>query len=265
MFARGYKYIRWLSLDVTAGAIFLCLFFGDVFQVHIVWKEWLALGLTVWCIYTFDHLHDAIRSNLVNEMRLFHQRNFKVVSILLIVAGLFNGWLVGQLDGVVLRGGLLLLGFVLIYFVLTRFEWGNYFKEFMIAMIFSVGVILVSLVREEFLEIQHGVGLVAMVVVAFLNVCLFAYFEKEFDQKEGFNSIALRMEDTVFRRLLIGVFFVLLLAVLLLVFIGHYRLFGYFLFVFLMYLLIWIFRDWFSKNERYRMLGDGVFLSVWMF
>ena len=56
---RFYQYINILSLDIAAGAVISAVFFAQIFNVQIKPYGLLALGLTVWIIYTVDHLRDA--------------------------------------------------------------------------------------------------------------------------------------------------------------------------------------------------------------
>jgi len=58
-------------------------FFARLLDVAILPQGLISLGLTVWIIYTADHLLDA--KKFKNKMRLterhrFHQRHFKVIT-----------------------------------------------------------------------------------------------------------------------------------------------------------------------------------------
>jgi hypothetical protein len=68
-----------LSLDVVAGAVAGALFFGEILQVQLSFSVLTALGLTVWIIYTLDHLRDAkqILNVASTDRHRFHQEHFK--------------------------------------------------------------------------------------------------------------------------------------------------------------------------------------------
>jgi len=69
---RIYQFINVLSLDVVAGAMVSALFFARIFKVQILPWGVLALGLTVWTIYTTDHLVDAKRVNIPLSSETFY-------------------------------------------------------------------------------------------------------------------------------------------------------------------------------------------------
>ena len=70
MIARAYTYIRWLSLDIVAGAIFVSLFLSSELGVVLSAIEIALLGLSVWLIYTTDHLLDVRKRTVVTARRM---------------------------------------------------------------------------------------------------------------------------------------------------------------------------------------------------
>ena len=50
-----------LSIDIAAGAVICCAFFADILGVSVLPYGFITLGLTVWIIYTVDHLLDVWR------------------------------------------------------------------------------------------------------------------------------------------------------------------------------------------------------------
>src|SRR5688572_9142526 len=89
---RFYRLMNILSIDVVAGATVSALFFAKIFDVQVRPFGLLALGVTVWAIYTLDHLRDAkkIRHEASTERHRFHQRHFKVLTVLLCAAVLID-------------------------------------------------------------------------------------------------------------------------------------------------------------------------------
>ena len=59
--SKAYRLINILSIDVVAGAVCSALFFARLLQVSLLPYGIISLALTVWIIYTADHLLDAKR------------------------------------------------------------------------------------------------------------------------------------------------------------------------------------------------------------
>ena len=83
-----YKALNLLSLDVAVGAMISALFFARILTVSIFPADIVCLGLTVWMIYTVDHLFDArrIKGTASTERHRFHQDHFGVLLPLLALA-----------------------------------------------------------------------------------------------------------------------------------------------------------------------------------
>ena len=75
MLVRLYRILNTLSLDVSIGAVISAMFFAEVLQVKILPYGLATLALTVWIIYTIDHLRDAraIGTKASTARHLFHQ------------------------------------------------------------------------------------------------------------------------------------------------------------------------------------------------
>src|SRR6476659_9916470 len=86
--SRYYKLANILSLDVVAGAVICSIFFSQVFNTVIRVSGIISLALSVWIIYTVDHLLDARRiTRQASTVRhRFHQKNQKILYSVLLLA-----------------------------------------------------------------------------------------------------------------------------------------------------------------------------------
>ena len=73
---RFYRMCNLLSLDVAGGAVVCALFFSKLLSVTPYVQGMIALGLTVWVIYTADRLLDvrALKNAAASERHKFHQQ-----------------------------------------------------------------------------------------------------------------------------------------------------------------------------------------------
>src|SRR5690606_25266203 len=74
-----YRLLSVLSMDVAFGACIMAVFIAEIFGVTVPLVTLSALGLSVWIIYTVDHLNDArhIGHASHTQRHYFHQHHFK--------------------------------------------------------------------------------------------------------------------------------------------------------------------------------------------
>ena len=265
---RLYKIFTWLSLDITVGAIVFMNFLSQEFETLAHWSESAALGISVWLIYTIDHLLDVrAASSLVSDRRKFHQRYFNTLVIVCGVLVCLGIWVISFLQREIVIYGAIIALIAAGYLVLAHFQRGPLFKEVQIAIGYAIGVSLIPFVRIEILEAWKWLVLALLFLTALTNIVLFSWYEIEEDRKEGFKSIVLYLGGgrvTIFLWLLFGlcsggVFGLVVLE-------ASNWLVIFFLLSTLINLLIWRLPKIFGLNNSYRVIGDGVFLLplIWM-
>src|SRR5690606_1037114 len=78
---KTYRLLNSLSIDVAAGAVICALFLAEILRSRPGTPALIMLGLTVWIIYSADHLLDArrIEREAVTHRHSFYQRHFQVM------------------------------------------------------------------------------------------------------------------------------------------------------------------------------------------
>ncbi len=257
-----YRLLNILSLDIVAGAVISALFFAKIFQVGIRPYGLIALGLTVWIIYTVDHLRDAkkISHQASTERHRFHQRNFRILTILAAAAFLLNVLTIFFIRKQILQWGLILSMAVGLYLIGQSSL--QFAKEGFIACLYSCGVLLPSIaLTERQLNTSHYLLIIQFGVIAWINLLMFSWFDHGFDEKDNQNSFV-----TIFgkRKTRICIFILVIIDFFLaIVQISEY---GATLPVSILVLmnttllLVFLFRNRFANNDLYRLIGDAVFL-----
>ena len=261
------RLIQYLSLDVVAGAIISSLFIAKVTGVSLTIHMSVGLGIAVWLIYTVDHLWDAhrIAGKPSNPRHAFHHRYFKplcLIAFVLLLLGLYNmsflprltiqlGWGLGVLAGVY-------LGFVHLFRQNARWH-----KEFLAALVFTIGIFIAPLGIARMIDFQWLLLFLSFLLLAIINLLLFPLFELSTDQKDRMRSIATELGTKKVRRIL-KVLFVLLFTILLtgLILSNDHTWIHALLILQLMALVLMVLflkPSLFRENGLYRMLGDGVF------
>ena len=265
---RYYRTLNILSIDIALGAVVSALFLGKALQVHLDAVPLLCLGITVWIIYTADHLLDAkLISGVASTSRhRFHQQNFRAVFLALVLAIVINSimlFFVGQ--KILVYGGILTL---LICLYLTFQRHLSFLKEGVGALLYSAGVLLPTVTHAvKFASIYLWALIAMFFLTAFLNLILFSWFDLEYDQMDNHSSLVVQ-----FGRRSITVFLYFLFALQLSIAILMTGTFGsltlpFAIVIAMNFLLFLIFKksQALAAEDRYRMAGDAIFLFPILF
>jgi len=257
---RIYRFFNLLSIDVALGAVCSAVFFAGIFNVTIYTQGLLSLGLTVWVVYTTDHLLDArkVIGNASTERHQFHQRYHRILIPCVIVAVLTDTVIVSFIRRPVLGGGVVLIAVVGIYLLVQQYT--KIFKEIFVAGMYTIGILLPSImVTRVPYHAWPWVLLLQFFLLALTNLLLFSWFDHEFDARDKRSSFVTIVgpERT---RIIIGVLFVIM--GLLTFFSQALKASLYLLAADSMLLGIFLRPEFFRKVDRFRLLGDAVFFIL---
>lgn len=186
---RGYQYINILSLDVVAGAVIGALFFGNLLKTPVSAYGLIALGLTVWIIYTLDHLRDAMYIPKIasTDRHRFHQKYFRWITVILAVIVLVDFVVVWLVPQRLLLFGLVLWFIVAVYLVLQRYL--KFMKEFFVACLYTAGILLPALAAEppQWLPV-HSILVLKYFITAWMNLLLFSLIDHNEDRQHQQHS-----------------------------------------------------------------------------
>ena len=258
---RVYRLLYLLSLDVAGGAVVSALFFARVFGVEVKPIGLIALGLTVWIIYTADHLRDVTKiiGTASTERHRFHQVHYRNLISLTVAATCINVVAILFIKQRVLEWGIA-LSLVVVAYIIAQGSL-KFLKEIFIAILYTCGVLLLSVpVSSVKLTTVHYILIIQFGLTALANLMMFSWFDRELDEKDKRYSFVTKTGETTTR----SVIWVLLTLQLILTLIEWIE--GTLLVPSLIVgsmgvclLLIFIFRTPLEKNDYYRVLGDAVF------
>lgn len=255
-----YKYFRWLSLDVVLGAIFFLAYLEHYYHVYLSLSIYFALASAIWLIYTADHLIDTGKvDNPSTERHKFHRQYREVlfmISGFILIISLVNCY---YLPVEVIRNGALLAAGCITYLMLVFIFKKLWVKEMVVAVFYGIGIFLAPVTAKGSIRIEDVLPMSELVGLAFLNLMIFSYFDAEKDAKDGFNSLTLQI-GTRGSSMLIHLTALLLISGSFLLFL--YSLATIHLLFFSMALVLYsihLLPVFYSKNERFRTTGDGVF------
>lgn len=256
---RLYQYVNILSLDVAAGAVISSLFFARIFEVSVSPIALSALGLTVWIIYTLDHLRDAkfIQKTASTDRHRFHQKHFRAVSFVLLVVAAIDFLLIWFVPPMILKLGMGLWVVVLIYLIFQRHL--KFLKEFVIACLYTAGILLPSLAAVHGnLQPLHGILIGKFFVTAFMNLLLFSLFDYAEDQSHEQHSFVTWFGPRSTRY---GILSLGLINIASGIWLWSFDagIAVIFISMNLLLLSILLLQKFFTRNNHYRIAGDAVF------
>jgi len=257
---RAYRFINILSLDVAAGAVICALFFAKIFDVIILPYGVISLGLTVWIIYTADHLIDAqkVKRPASTERHRFHQRYFKTLFALLIIAVLIDATQLFFIRKTVFIVGLALALLITIYFLLQRYL--RFLKELIGALLYTGGVLLIPWsVKNTSYDSVQIILITQFIITALINLLLFSWFDKNQDEQDQHSSFATTMGWDATKNFIIALFFLQAILAVVQFAIWEEKPVIIVVLMNVLLLLIFINRKYFEAEDRYRLLGDAVF------
>ena len=261
------RFLRWLniwSIDVAVAAGLLSMALAHIWNIAMPVAVPVLLGISVWIIYTFDHIKDAFETNApgYSMRRLKHRRYFQV----LITAAVFLLLLAGTIiffvpPAVIVNGSALgcLVGayFISLHYLGRRFSLP---KEVVIAVLYTAGIALGPLSVGNPPPIFR-IHLLQLFLLALNNLLLFSWFDREADEKEGFHGLVQSVRPERMRRWLMLIVFTEIMLSAFLMINGLYPFFeGIWLVMSVLMAIPLLYPGFWSENYRFRVAGDLIFL-----
>ena len=258
---------RILSLDIVAGACVGTLFIAHYLDVELSSGAVMVLGICVWSIYTVDHLLDArkVRSHAHTKRHRFHQKYFKYLMVINLIAIIVGGVLAIDLPLHTLIAGMGLAFLVVAYFIIFNSSKIRIPKEFVGGFIYTTGIFIAPVTVPDF-QFEMGIILIfaEFLTIAWMNLVLFSLMEVDVDILDGHQSIARKWGKKRVTSLINYMFLGFIILILLSLTMGMNQ--GFLTNQLLLTVmgsilyLIFLRRKYFMVDERYRIIGDAVFI-----
>jgi branched-subunit amino acid transport protein len=209
---RIYRYFHYLGFDIVLGALASSCFAARLFETSPGFVWWITLALTVWLLYTGDHMLDAWRhrKKVRREMHIFLLRHRRLVIYSLGVVAVVNSMLIiNLLEKQVFKYALILAGLVLLFYAMRHVFRKNRFLfvpgEFFVLLFYLAGTWLGPAAKVEggFVTSQ---GLIALIFggVLLMNLGVISLYDLKLDSRMGISSLASMLGKQRTRNLLIG-------------------------------------------------------------
>lgn len=205
----SYAQLRLLSIDVALGALSGGVLASAFLGVRMPAGWYVILPLSVWVVYTWDHLLDAYRlgATASTPRHQFHYRHFRS---LLVATGLgallavaLAAWTLGRSG---LAFGLAMGAFSLIHFLVVRAVGSRtspwLVKELGVAIVYCVGIWgLPALHSGEPFGPSLWFAFGQFFLLAVVNLLEFSLFERRVDEADGHSSFVRAVGERSARRI----------------------------------------------------------------
>jgi len=191
-----FKLLQILSIDVVIGSLavgYMATIILDV-AANPVW--WLILPMSVWIIYTLDHLVDGYKnkSYSVIERHRFHYEYRKlIIGFVMVISFIAIALSVLYLDWRIVIGGMILL-IIIVFYLLVIFILKNrktilLQKELIIAIVYTSGIFLAPAIWYGSIPSFPILCVIAIIgLLALTEGIMNSWFDYEYDIEDGYSS-----------------------------------------------------------------------------
>ena len=273
-----YRTLHFLSLDIVLGALASSCFASGLFASDPGWIWYITLALTVWLLYTGDHLLDAWkhRNKMERELHYFMMKNRKTLVWSMGVVAVVNILLIfNLLNQELLKYALFLAGLVLLFYAMRHVFRKNRLLsvpgEFFVLLLYLAGTWLGPVVAMEG-SFEAGQGMIALIFMGILlmNLGVISLYDMKLDTRMGISSLAnlLGMKRT--KNMLLGTAIAIYLISLLQFMVFEMDRYSQYALILAgmctILLLVLYYPSRFRKNDYFRLTADAVlymgFLSL---
>ena len=174
------------------------------------------------------------------------------------------------LENKVFYGGLIISGGVVIHLLLSQYTGAlPFMKEWSVALYYTLGIWMAPILLTERVEFIQILILVLFYLTVLISLFIFSYMEIDADSKDGSHSAAVYLGKRKTAQLIrfgFGLSFVItgFLAVYDFMQTGQKYFWLAPFIILVVHFFLFMFPDKFRRNERYRLLGDGIFIIYFL-
>mgnify|MGYP001560651620 FL=1 len=263
-------FVNSYSIWVALGSFSTFCFYSRIFQVPVDYVVAVSLSLSVWIIYTLDHLFDGLGKSgeLLSLRHRLHITNRNKLLFLVVISMFTVLALSLYIDRVyyypiTVLASLTVLHFLVNYFVSNDLKRKAFLKELTIAFVVTAGFCYlpsISLPTSSFSELLLLFSSLFFINLA--NLLAFSYYDKDFDRKTNMLSAASFTSENTMLNLIRTVVIASLGLNIVGLLIGYYGIIIALVLLAMQLTLISLTSNiqFFKRNDRYRFYGDLIYL-----
>lgn len=265
-----YQLLNILSIDVVIGSILSGAFVVRVLNVSPNWAWWIVLPMSVWVIYTLDHILDALKlkSNSHSLRHRFHYVYLKpLLFFLVFVTMIIIAIVILFLEKEIIIFGLLTVlisgSYLITVYILKDMKSNFLQKEIFVACIYTVGIWGGPISLSNNFHLSELLLMIVFFLTALIDILIFSLYELESDKLDNHNTFPLKYGQklTIKMILLMSliVFGICIYQFVVLPFGIQSAGFKIIMLTVFVLMILLSFREWFVQNNYYRIIGELVF------
>lgn len=264
--SRIYKILQFLSVDIVLGSIGSSVLAVKVLSTHLPNAYWYALPISVWIIYAFDHLIDALKvgEDTKTEKYTFHYLHWKSIcaGVFLAIMLLFT-IIIKNLNTKTIEYGLI-LSFLIFVYILINLFLNSIFKFFPRELIIAIGYIagtwgIPLMQKYPFIYNEHLIFIINYFFLVLSIPILYSFFEYKYDKYDGIISYSttfgVKMARFTFQFLIMLSF--ILSVITLFLFQENTSIIMIWMAISLY--IVFFYRKQLSHNAKYKLISDSIF------
>ena len=224
-----------------------------------------VLGIAVWLIYVLDRLLDNQKNAIIlTERHLFHQSNQRILWFCVIICTVICAGLLFFVPFNIIKFGIVIAlitgGYLLIINQISAENAFQHYKEPITCLVYVSGVFGITILNKPSM-FSSQIGSIFLLIV-FQNLLLFSLFE--LNNSPETNNLAQFLGKKSSKNIIFGIFFVIIVlggfSFVILAKNYQYKVLSIELLMSFCLVIITHFQSFTRQNERFRWLGDGIFL-----
>ncbi len=259
-----------LSFDVVAGSAFSSLLVVKLLNVQPGWAYWLVLPISVWVVYTLDHIIDAYRlkKQASTYRHIFHFQYLKPILIIIGVISILNLFVIlFWLEKEIIYFGLILSVATIAYLLLIHLigKKSSFLpKEVLVSTIYTCGVWGGPVALNNYYLIPSQIILLIIFFLLVLSdVLLLSFYEIDSDKKDKHSTMAVNFGKSGTRNIILLILLMVFATSIFIIFSDDIMMYRTIAKLFLIMGLIQIFIIGFPviliKNNLYRYFVEWIF------
>jgi len=266
------KLLNTLSIDVVIGSILSSFLVVRLLNIEPGWAFWIVLPVSVWIIYTLDHIIDAFRlKKQANTYRhYFHYLHLKrFIIIIATISVLDLTLLLCYLEKEIIYFGVVVSIATIAYLLLIHFSGkkGSLLpKEIPVSIIYTFGIWGGPFALTNF---NISTGQIILMIIFFLlvlaDVLLLSFYEVGSDKKDNHSTITAKFGQAVTTKIIVTIIIAVYLLSFFIIFTDelflHRSIAKLYLFMGLIQIIIIGVPQFFEKNKLYRYIIE---LVLWI-
>lgn len=204
------RILNTLSIDVVIGSVLSAFLAAKLLNVDLNWTFWISFPISVWIIYTMDHLVDAnrLKSAAHTYRHRFHFLYRKeLISIIIVLSIIDSIIILMWLQKEIIFFGLVLILLTILYLLLLHFNRNtkiSLFKEIFVSTIYTLGIWGGPISISNFnINSSQIILLSVFLLLVLSDVLLLSYYEVESDRKDSHSTFTVKYGKPLTARMII--------------------------------------------------------------